>query len=107
LSNSAFNGTLGQAGPIFGARFFPVASPVTGVRLKFTAQATMVMAAVFAIICFGVAFTGFSSLGEIADPEQLENAKGFAWFWMFLASVAVAFMLAGWWAVHTQQGEGG
>jgi hypothetical protein len=73
--------------------------------LKFTAQATMVMAAIFASICLGVAITGFNSLGDIADPVQLADAKGYAWFWTFLASVSAAFGLAGWWAARTQKDE--
>jgi len=62
----------------------------------------MVIAAIFAIICLGVAITGFNSLGDIADPTQLADAKGFAWFWTFLASVAAAFGLMGWWVARTQ-----
>ena len=60
----------------------------------------MIMAAIFALICLGVAVNGFISLGDIADPAQLSDAKGFAWFWTFLASVAAAFGLAGWWVAR-------
>jgi hypothetical protein len=49
----------------------------------------MVIAAIFAVICLGVAITGFTSLGDIADPTQAADARGFAWFWTFLASVAI------------------
>jgi len=61
----------------------------------------MVIAAIFAIICLNVAITGFNSLGGIADPTQLADAKGFAWFWTFLASVAAVFGLMGWWVART------
>jgi hypothetical protein len=68
---------------------------------------TMVFAAVFAIICLGVAITGFSSLGDIADPTQAADARGFAWFWTFLAGVAIALGLLSWWIVRTQKEDEG
>ena len=64
--------------------------------MKFSIQATVFAAAVFAAICLGVAITGFSSLGEIADPRELADAKGFAWFWAFLGSVAVGLGFLAW-----------
>jgi hypothetical protein len=67
----------------------------------------MVFAAVFAIICLGVAITGFSSLGDIADPTQAADARGFAWFWTFLAGVAIALGLLSWWIVRTQKEDEG
>ena len=68
---------------------------------------TMVFAAVFAVICLGVAITGFSSLGDIADPRQAADARGFAWFWTFLAGVAIALGLLSWWIVRTQKDDEG
>jgi hypothetical protein len=45
------------------------------------------------------------SLGELTDPTQLADAKGFAWFWTFLASVAIAFGLAAWWLARNSGDE--
>jgi hypothetical protein len=64
---------------------------------------TMVVAAIFAVICLGVAITDFTSLGDIADPTQAADARGFAWFWTFLASVAIALGLLAWWVARTQK----
>jgi hypothetical protein len=61
--------------------------------VKISAQMTVVMSAIFAVVCFGVAITGFLSLGDIADATQMADAKGFAWFWTFLGSVATLFGL--------------
>jgi hypothetical protein len=58
--------------------------------VKITAHLALIIAAVFSLICFGVAIQGFTSLGEIADPVQLSDAKGFAGFWAFLGLVGVA-----------------
>jgi hypothetical protein len=61
------------------------------------------MAAVFAAICFGVAINGFNAMDGITDPAQLTDAKGFAWFWVFLGGVSVAFGAVGIWIVRTQR----
>ena len=66
---------------------------------------TIVMAAIFAAICFGVAITGFTSIGEIADPAQRADGLGFAWFWTFLGVIAVALGAVSFWIVRTQEGE--
>jgi hypothetical protein len=68
---------------------------------------TMVLAAVFAVICLGVAITGFSSLGDIADPAQAADARGFAWFWTFLAGVAIALGLLSWWITRSHREDEG
>ena len=73
--------------------------------MKVSAQMTVVVATVFAMVCFGVAITGFSSLGDISDPMVLSDAKGFAWFWAFLGSVAVAMGVVSWWLVRTHNDD--
>jgi hypothetical protein len=65
----------------------------------------IVMAAVFAVVCFGVAITGFTSLGEISDATQMADAKGFAWFWTFLGTVASVLGLGAWWMVRTHKDD--
>ena len=57
---------------------------------------SMIISAIFAVICFGVAITGFTSLGDIADPAQRSDGEGFAWFWTFLGAVATFFGALGW-----------
>jgi len=64
---------------------------------------SVILAAILATICFGVAITGFSSLGDIADPVQRADGRGFAWFWTFLGAVSVAFGILGMWIVKTHK----
>jgi hypothetical protein len=71
--------------------------------LKISAQMTVMMSAIFALVCFGVAITGFLSLGDITDATQTADAKGFAWFWAFLGCVATVFGLLSWWLVRTHK----
>ena len=71
--------------------------------MKVSMQAAMILSAVFAIVCLGVAFTGFTSFDEIQDPAQMSDAKGFAWFWTFLGCVAIGFGLLAWWLIRTQK----
>lgn len=63
---------------------------------------TIVIAAAFAIICYGVAITGFISIGEITDPVQAADGYGFAWFWTFLGTVSVVLGAVSIWIVRTQ-----
>ena len=60
-------------------------------------------AAPFALICLGFAINGFLSLGEITDPEQLADAKGYIGFWMFLATIAIVSGALSWWLMSTQK----
>ena len=74
--------------------------------MKITAQMSIIMASIFALVCFGVAINGFSSLGELTDPAQKSDALGFAWFWAFLGAIGVAFGALGYWIVKTGKEEG-
>lgn len=74
--------------------------------MKITAQFSVVIAAIFAAICFGVAITGFSAIGSITDPVLAADATGFAWFWVFLGGVGIVFGALGVWIVRThKEGE--
>ena len=64
---------------------------------------TIVVAAIFAIICYGVAITGFSAIAEMVDPVQSADARGIAWFWTFLGTVAVALGAISIWIIRTQK----
>ena len=68
--------------------------------MRISAQFAMWGAAVFAVMCLGVALQGFTSLDGLAG-EQLEDALGFAWFWLFLGAVGALVGFASWWAVRT------
>jgi hypothetical protein len=63
----------------------------------------MVAAAIFAAICLGVAVTGFTSLGELTDPREVADAKGFVMFWAFLASVAIGLGSLAWWVARNHK----
>jgi len=70
-------------------------------------QMTVVIATVFAAICFAVAINGFVSLGDVADPAQRADGRGFALFWAFLGGVALAFALLGRWLLKTDKPDAG
>jgi len=69
--------------------------------MKISARLATIMAAIFAVVCFSVALTGFTSLDNIVDPAQRGDARGFAWFWLFLASIGVVFGVLSWWIART------
>jgi hypothetical protein len=66
---------------------------------------TVVAGLIFAAVCLSVAITGFLSMGDITDPAQLSDAKGFAWFWAFLGGVALSFTALAQWMARTQKEE--
>jgi hypothetical protein len=44
---------------------------------------------VFGLICLGVGVHGLLSLEGISDEAVRSDARGFAWFWLFLAAVTL------------------
>lgn len=74
--------------------------------MKASLLATVVIGAILAIACLCVAITGFASLGDIGDPTRAADAKGFAWFWTFLACVASTSAALAWWMARKgKEGE--
>jgi hypothetical protein len=69
--------------------------------MKISARLATILSAIFALACLSVALTGFTSLDPIVDPVQRGDAKGFAWFWLFLASIGVVFGVLSWWIART------
>ena len=68
---------------------------------------SMVVAALFASLCLGYAIRGFTSLSEITDPTQLDDAKGFAMYWAFLGAIGLIVAVACWWMLrHPRDGDG-
>jgi len=65
--------------------------------VKLSIQATIIAAAIFAAVCLAFAINGFTSLGNLTDATEIADARGFAWFWTFLASVAIVLGLVAWW----------
>jgi hypothetical protein len=64
--------------------------------MKISAIAAMWLCAVFALACWGFAFTGFSALQAQTDAAERELSLGYAWFWTFLGAVAAVFGVLSW-----------
>ena len=75
--------------------------------MKITAKMSIVIAIIFAAVCFSVAITGFVSSGSIEDPVQRADGYGFAWFWTFLGAIGVAFGAFSVWILKTHREEEG
>jgi hypothetical protein len=71
--------------------------------LNISLRMAMMMSAIFGAISLAYAVYGFVSLGDIADPAQASDARGFVWFWAFLGSIAIGLGLLAWWIEHTQR----
>jgi hypothetical protein len=57
--------------------------------MKLTAHLAAVLALVFGLICLAVGVNGLWQVRDLADATERADAQGFAWFWLFLAAVAL------------------
>jgi uncharacterized YccA/Bax inhibitor family protein len=64
--------------------------------MKISAQFSMWASVVFALACFGVAFNGLSEIDAV-DAAVRADARGYAYFWLFLGALATAFGIVSWW----------
>ena len=73
--------------------------------MNISLRMAMIMAAVFGAVSLAFAITGFLGIGDIADPTQAADARGFAWFWTFLATVALGLGALAWWIERSERGR--
>ena len=73
--------------------------------MNISLRMAMMMSAVFGALSIGYAVYGFMSLGEIADPAQAADARGFVLFWTFLGSIAIVLGVLAWWIERAQRKE--
>ena len=73
--------------------------------MRITAKLSVIVSAIFAVICFSVAIKGFISLPEVTDATRKADGFGFAWFWAFLGTIALVCGGIGIWMVKTQPDE--
>jgi hypothetical protein len=71
--------------------------------LKLSVRTTTVLAVIFTLVCFGVALSELSALGEITDPAQKADAKGFALLWAFLGLVAAGVAALSIWMMRARK----
>lgn len=64
--------------------------------MRISAQLAILMCAVFGLVCLGFALSGFAGLAGAADAAERELIAGYAWFWTFLAAVALVFGVLSW-----------
>ena len=70
--------------------------------MKISAQFALWSSIVFAGVCLYVGFNGLSNVDALADEAARADARGFAWFWLFLGGVAVACAFVSWWIVRRE-----
>jgi hypothetical protein len=64
--------------------------------MKISAKVAFWIALVFSLFCLGSALTGLFSLDSISDAQERADARGYAWFWLFLAGVGFGFGALSW-----------
>ena len=73
--------------------------------MNISLRMAMMMSAIFGALCTGFAVYGFVSLGDITDPTQASDARGFVLFWAFLGTIAIALGVLAWWIERAQRKE--
>ena len=73
--------------------------------MNISLRLAMMMAAIFGAVSLAFAIAGFMGLADIADPTQASDARGFAWFWTFLGTVAICLGVLAWWIERSQRGR--
>jgi hypothetical protein len=64
--------------------------------MRVSAVVAMWGSVVFALICLGVAYQGFTAAQTLTDSAERELSLGYAWFWTFLFAVAAVFGVLSW-----------
>ncbi len=70
--------------------------------MKISAQFGFWSSLVFAAFAFAFALNGFFQLDAMTDEAARSDARGFAFFWMFLGAVSLACALAAWWIIRRE-----
>ena len=61
-----------------------------------SARIAVWLCALFALVCLGFALRGFLALPSTSDPQERDLISGYAWYWTFLAVVALVFGVLSW-----------
>ena len=64
--------------------------------MKLSLQLIFWLSLLFAGACIAYAGFGFSSLDVTADPQTVEDGRGYAWFWLFLGGIGMVMAIASW-----------
>ena len=64
--------------------------------MKITAHVSFWASLVFAMVCIAYAGFGFSSIDASMSDTLREEARGYAWFWMFLGGIGIATAIVSW-----------
>ncbi|MEO8485055.1 MAG: hypothetical protein ABI585_01840 [Betaproteobacteria bacterium] len=72
--------------------------------MKLSAQMTFWASLVFALVCIAYGGFGFSRIDASMSDALREEARGFAWFWMFLGCVGALFAILAWLMEHGKFG---
>ena len=75
--------------------------------MKLSIQLMFWLSLVFACLCIAYAGFGFSSIETNADPQLVEDSRGYAWFWLFLGSIGVVLAIVSWRLTKGTQGSTG
>ncbi len=64
--------------------------------MKLSLQLTLYVSIAFAMLCLAYAAFGLHEMGAMPLGQERDDARGFAYFWMFLGGVGLAVAFVSW-----------
>jgi len=71
--------------------------------MRITVHLAMWLALAFAALCIAYGLVGFNSIDADTAASLRDDARGYAWFWMFMGGIGLACAAGSWWLLR----EGG
>jgi hypothetical protein len=69
--------------------------------MRITVQFALWLSLVFAAACISYGLVGLGSIDADATATRIEDARGFAGFWLFLGSIGLACAGGSWWLLRS------
>lgn len=64
--------------------------------MRLPIRLSAILTGLLSLACFGFAFRGLLALREVTDAQALRDARGFAWFTVFLGAVFLLIAILTW-----------
>ena len=68
--------------------------------MRITVHLAMWLALAFAALCIAYGLVGFNSIDADTAASLRDDARGYAWFWMFMGGIGLACAAGSWWLLR-------
>ena len=68
--------------------------------MRITVHLAMWLALAFAALCIAYGLVGFNSIDADTAASLRDDARGYAWFWIFMGGIGLACAAGSWWLLR-------